>query len=316
MLFRSVVGTLLDVRDLELAEDWERMALARRAAGCRRERGLTPRKWSEEKARAARHADDLRRMYRAICSSAALDDLVTISAYSAESIRVRTGTSALIHELYAPEKERAAPEPFTWPGIDPGREPFALVMNAGREEKNAAGAVAAFDRLFSDAAFVAAHPDLKVVITGIARIEDVGIDPPVHAGRFVALPHLPSARLEYLLSRARFLAYVSFNEGFGYPPLEAMHHGTPSLVGNNTSVPEVCGAAAVWCDPFDLASIEEGIRAILAAPPSAEAMRRRFEEVSARQRGDMARLAGMICRPADAARIDRGSGDVRLARAA
>jgi glycosyltransferase involved in cell wall biosynthesis len=112
------------------------------------------------------------------------------------------------------------------------------------------------------------------------------------------------------LSRARFLAYASLNEGFGYPPLEAMTHGTPSLIGDNTAVPEVCGAAAVTCDPFDIDSIAAGIRTILTAPPAPEALRMQLAVTAARQRGDVLALVDLICgrsRPAPACDTSRSS---------
>jgi glycosyltransferase involved in cell wall biosynthesis len=294
-----VVGTLLDVRDLELAEDWELVARARRTAGCGREAGLSARAWQAEAARQRRHAAELRAMYQGICASPALSALVTISDYSAASIARHVDGAARIHVHYAPEKDRSAPEPFTWPGIDLATAPFALVLNAARGEKNAASIVAAFDRLFADPEFAAAHPRLQVLLTGLGRIEDLDIAAPAHAGRFLCLPHLPAGRLEYLLQQATFLAYASFNEGFGYPPLEAMTHGTPSLVAANTSVPEVCGLAAVSCDPFDLDSIVAGIRTILAAPPAAAELRRQLVTTARRQRHDLERLVDLICgRPA------------------
>lgn len=290
-----VIGTLLDVRDLELAEDWRRIAEARRRAGCHRERSLTPQQWEAEAAAQAGHADALRQMYRGICASPALDTLVTISEYSVSGIRDRIGTDRPVHVLFAPDKDRAAPEAFVWPGIDLTDDPFTVVLNAGREEKNAASVVAVFDRLFSDPAFASAHPRLKIVLTGIGGLDDLGVATPAHTERFVTMPHLAAGRLEYLLARARFLAYASFNEGFGYPPLEAMTHDTPSLIADNTSVPEVCGAAAVHCDPFDLDSIADGIRTILDSPPSADAMRSQLACTVRRQREDMRSLAKLIC---------------------
>lgn len=290
-----VVGTLLDVRDLELAEDWERIASARRKAGCVRETSLSAAGWQTEEMRQARHAEALRAMYRGICASPAVQKLVTISEYSARSIRERVGATRPIHVLYPPEKGRPESEGFSWPGIDLAADPFAVVLNAGREEKNAASVVAAFDRLFSDPAFAAANPRMKIVLTGIRDLDEVGGANPVHPGRFLTMPHLSASRLEWLLARARFLAYPSFNEGFGYPPLEAMTHGTPSLIGNNTSVPEVCGAAAVACDPFDLDSVVAGIRTILDTPPSADDLRKQLAATAARQRADMRSLADLVC---------------------
>lgn len=290
-----VVGTLLDVRDLELAEDHERIAMARRRAGCLREHTRSDLAWQTEAARQAGHAEALRAMYRGICASANLDVLVTISEYAARSIRERIGTSRAIHVLYAPEKSRAEPRSFSWPGIDFDADPFAVLLNAGREEKNAVSVVAAFDRLFADSGFAAQHPRLKLVLSGIESLADLGTAPPVHADRFVALPHVAAPRLEWLLARARFLAYPSFNEGFGYPPLEAMTHGTPSVIADNTSVPEVCGRAAVSCDPFDLDSVAAAIRSILDTPPSADALRTQLAHAARRQRHDLESLVDVIC---------------------
>lgn len=290
-----VIGTLLDVRDLELAEDWGQIARARRQAGCVRESALSAAAWQAEENRQARHAEALLAMYRGICESPALHELVTISAYSAHSIRERLGTSRPIHVLYAPERDRPQPENFRWRGIDLATDPFAMVLNAGREEKNAASVVAAFDQLFSDPSFAATHPQLKLVLTGIQSLDDLGIRKPEHGGRFVTMPHLSAPQLEWLLARARFLAYASFNEGFGYPPLEAMTYGTPSIIGENTAVPEVCGAAAVACDPFDLDSVATAIRTILTAPPSPAALREQLAATASRQHRDMRSLADLIC---------------------
>lgn len=43
-------------------------------------------------------------------------------------------------------------------------------------------------------------------------------------------------------------------EGFGAPPTEAMACGVPVLTSNSTALPEVCGNAALYSDPFDYKS--------------------------------------------------------------
>ncbi|MFN9369845.1 MAG: glycoside hydrolase family 99-like domain-containing protein [Planctomycetia bacterium] len=312
-----VIGTLHDLRDLALAEEWDRIARARRTAGCRREMQLIEREWAAEAERQRRHAEALQGMYEKICASRSLDALITVSNYAATSIASRLGDTRQVTVLYSPEKDRAVIESFAWPGIDLASDPFALVVNAGREEKNAASIVAAFERLFADPQFGAAWPGLRVVLTGLGDVADLGLGRLRHAERFVCLPHLPAGRLEYLLARAKFLAYASFNEGFGYPPLEAMTHGTPSLIGANTSVPEVCGAAAVTCDPFDLESIAAGIRTILATPPAPETLRKQLAATAERQRRDVRALADLICSRVSAAATSDATGLLSLsARAA
>lgn len=66
------------------------------------------------------------------------------------------------------------------------------------------------------------------------------------------LGRVPSADLVYLYNAARFLVHPSFYEGFGLTPLEAMTCGTPVIVSNTSSLPEVVGDAAVLIDPHDI----------------------------------------------------------------
>ena len=58
-----------------------------------------------------------------------------------------------------------------------------------------------------------------------------------------------------LLGSALALTYVSYFEGFGMPILEAMRTETPVITSNCTSIPEVCGEAALLVDPFNVDEI-------------------------------------------------------------
>jgi glycosyltransferase involved in cell wall biosynthesis len=55
-----------------------------------------------------------------------------------------------------------------------------------------------------------------------------------------------------LFRSARAFLFPSLYEGFGIPPLEAMRMGCPVLTSNVTSLPEVCGDAALYVDPYSL----------------------------------------------------------------
>jgi len=52
-----------------------------------------------------------------------------------------------------------------------------------------------------------------------------------------------------LYSSAHVFVYTSLYEGFGFPPLEAMNCGTPVIVSNTSSIPEIVGDAGIYFDP-------------------------------------------------------------------
>ncbi|HYF31980.1 MAG TPA: glycosyltransferase family 1 protein [Chitinophagaceae bacterium] len=62
---------------------------------------------------------------------------------------------------------------------------------------------------------------------------------------------------------ADIIALVSTYEGFGMPILEGQAVGRPVITANVYSMPEVAGDAACLADPFDVASIRNGIVKII-----------------------------------------------------
>jgi glycosyltransferase involved in cell wall biosynthesis len=65
-------------------------------------------------------------------------------------------------------------------------------------------------------------------------------------------------------SQAEVFVYPSLYEGFGIPPLEAMHFKCPVACSFTSSIPEVVGDAACLFDPNDEASIVDAINSITA----------------------------------------------------
>jgi glycosyltransferase involved in cell wall biosynthesis len=68
--------------------------------------------------------------------------------------------------------------------------------------------------------------------------------------------------MEQLYKGALLVAYVSLYEGFGLPILEAMAAGTPVLVSNTTSMPEVAGEAALLVNPYSVDEIARGLNSL------------------------------------------------------
>ena len=75
----------------------------------------------------------------------------------------------------------------------------------------------------------------------IKLIKKLGIDNEIILPGYVSEEDLP-----LLLQGAVALVFPSFYEGFGLPPLEAMAVGTPVIVSNNSSLPEVVGNAGIF----------------------------------------------------------------------
>jgi glycosyltransferase involved in cell wall biosynthesis len=74
----------------------------------------------------------------------------------------------------------------------------------------------------------------------------------------------------YAYKSASLLAFPSLYEGFGLPPLEAMQSGCPVVASNAASIPEICGNAARYIDPYDLADMRRGIEEVLHQPTIAQ----------------------------------------------
>ncbi len=65
--------------------------------------------------------------------------------------------------------------------------------------------------------------------------------------------------LANLYKYATAFIYPSKYEGFGLPPLEAMHYGVPVIASHTSSIPEVVGDAGVYFDPNSVDDMKEKI---------------------------------------------------------
>ncbi|MCD6199892.1 MAG: glycosyltransferase family 4 protein [Deltaproteobacteria bacterium] len=76
------------------------------------------------------------------------------------------------------------------------------------------------------------------------------------------LGYVPDDDLPALYNLATAFIFISKDEGFGLPPLEAMQCGTPVVISNAGSLPEIAGDAALIIDPDDPRAIGETLEKI------------------------------------------------------
>jgi glycosyltransferase involved in cell wall biosynthesis len=151
-----------------------------------------------------------------------------------------------------------------------GTERFCLAIGTAEPRKDLPGLVRAFDA-------VAGHQsDVALVLAGPPGWGEQALDAAIAAAtvrdRIVRTGWVTEPDLAALLARASVLAYPSLYEGFGFPPLQAMHAGVPVVATRAGSLPEVLGDAAVLVEPGD----HDGLVEALARCLGDEAERRRL----------------------------------------
>lgn len=143
------------------------------------------------------------------------------------------------------------PEVLERLGVASGR--YFLAVGSATPTKNFGRLAEAFARL-PDA-------DMRLVVVG-------GANPAVFADttdsvqddrRIVRAGRLSDEALKTLYGQARAYVFPSTYEGFGLPPVEAMHCGTPVIAARAASIPEVCGDAAGYFDPLSLDDIQASL---------------------------------------------------------
>ena len=87
---------------------------------------------------------------------------------------------------------------------------------------------------------------------GVARRLGFGED-------VIDLESVSEDELPLLYASAEALIFPSYYEGFGLPALEAMACGCPVIASNASSLPEVCGQAAVLVEPHSEPAWREAI---------------------------------------------------------
>jgi glycosyltransferase involved in cell wall biosynthesis len=192
------------------------------------------------------------------------DRILTVSEASKRDILRFFGVDAnKVEVIYNAIDERFS-RPADEARMDQARQryqldhPFLLYVGNIKPHKNLERLIDAFGR-----ARAQGLDDLRLLIIGDEISKYPALRQAVHRHRLDKyvrfLGFQPYETLAAFYRLARAFVFPSLYEGFGLPPLEAMACGTPVVTSNVSSLPEIAGGAAVLVDPYEPASIADGI---------------------------------------------------------
>lgn len=205
------------------------------------------------------------------------DAVVVLSRFVGDDVTARLGIEPERVHVVAP----GVPAPFlNPPSADAvaavtgryGLAPFSYVLSLGAvsSRKNLSVVARAIADLAPDPAggveLVVAGPDGVGADQVRSELAVLGL------GRRVRLVgFIPDDDLVALVAGASVLAHPSRDEGFGYPPLEAMAVGTPVVASSAGSLPEVVGDGGTLLDPDDVGAWAAALDDVRRAGPDGRA---------------------------------------------
>lgn len=196
------------------------------------------------------------------------DAVITITEYSRRQIHEHTRIALdRIHAIHLAPKSFITELDTASAPVDPSRK-FILHIGVLEKRKNLLNLIKAFKMLKEEG-----FQEYQLVLVGNA-VNKTKIDDSANISRLVRELDLENEvifpgfvtdeELAYYYRNAMMYAFVSVNEGFGLPILEAFQHDLPVLISDNNCLPEVGGDAVVSCNPYDVAAIKAAMKRIIS----------------------------------------------------
>jgi glycosyltransferase involved in cell wall biosynthesis len=189
------------------------------------------------------------------------DTVIAITHHVAGDIRARLPTLAtplqVVHNG-ATDLTRAPQAAVDGVGVAQGARPYLLHVSRLAPTKNI---TALLD-------LAAAWPEQPLVLAGARSDYTDGVARSIaeRGLRNVTLRlDVSEAQKAWLYAHCLGFVFPSLAEGFGLPPIEAMHFGKPVFLSRLTSLPEVGGPVAHYFDDFDGAAMRRVVEAGLVA---------------------------------------------------
>lgn len=180
-----------------------------------------------------------------------------IDAYGIDDSKI-----TVIHEAINPErfKPKADVKGLEIEKII-GQSDFLLAVGHLEPRKNYERLIQAFKRFIKNDSF----SDFKLIIVGRKdHSYSKTIDLINKSPEIIYLDFVDHDTLLWLYGHARLHILPSIYEGFGFTPLEAASQGTVSAVSNLSSIPEICGDAVFYFNPYDITNMESTIKEALS----------------------------------------------------
>lgn len=132
--------------------------------------------------------------------------------------------------------------------------PYVLFVGTIQPRKNLDRLIAVFNR--EDMPF-----DL-VIVGKKGWMSDEFIEKTKINHKIKIIGYINDEDLPHLYKQALCFILPSLYEGFGFPVIEAMSVGTPVIVSNTSSLPEIVGDAGLMINPTSISDIENSIKSV------------------------------------------------------
>lgn len=209
----------------------------------------------------------------------------TVSEYSREAISYYFNIQKNIRICYSPEKEVHMEDSIcnnTLKSLVDSHTPYLLFLGGKREYKNINILLKILPKITSD------FPRLKLLTLNYKNSNN---------SHHINIDFLSDSDLEYAYKNASALVFSSFFEGFGYPPIEALKHKTPTIASNVTSIPDVLKDSAFYFSPFYPVDLYKSIKKTLNSKDLLiNKMENRLIEIKKQQKKDLDLLINEIYR--------------------
>jgi glycosyltransferase involved in cell wall biosynthesis len=217
------------------------------------------------------------RMFKAAALAGAKKSIAVIapSEYAKKQIALHTGINPdhikVVYEApktFAPINPQSPARPQPSPQIS---APYFLHVGTLAKHKNLPLLIEAFAKL---------DKHLKLVLVGgtsnsvhnndlpniMAAIQKHNLQ-----NQVILTGYLSNADVANWYANALGYVFPSYNEGFGLPVLEAMQYKLPIIAANNSCLPEIAQAGALYFDPTNIDQLASQMQAIVNNSPAVKA---------------------------------------------